>query len=180
MLLELLWKHVLLCNLQLFFVRIAAKLNNLHAVAQRLRNGIQRVRRGNKQNIGQIKGQLDKMIAKRHVLLGVEHLQQSRGGISFEIIAELVDFINQHQAIAAARLLQRSDDTAGHRTDIGAAMTANIGFVAHATQRKPRIIAPHAPRNRARDRRFSNTRRAYQANNLSFDPTRQLLYGKKL
>ena len=40
------------------------------------------------------------MVVEGVVLLGVEHLQQSAGGVAAEVAAELVDFIEEHQRIA--------------------------------------------------------------------------------
>ena len=54
-LLDLLGQKVALGDLELFHARIAGKLNNIHTVQQRTRNGIQRVRGCDKQHIGQIK-----------------------------------------------------------------------------------------------------------------------------
>ena len=47
-LLDLPGNEILKCDVDLFFLGVALKLNDLHAIAQRLRNRIKHVRRGDK------------------------------------------------------------------------------------------------------------------------------------
>ncbi len=82
------------------------------------------------------------MVVELVVLLGVEHLEQRRGGIAAEILAELVDLVEQEQRVRGAGLLQVGDDLARQRADIGAAMAANLGLVAHAAERLADELAP--------------------------------------
>src|SRR3546814_2606358 len=46
----------------------------------------------------------------RSVLFGIEHLEQRRGRIAAEILAQLVDLVEQEQRIARPRLAQVADD----------------------------------------------------------------------
>ena len=54
--------------------------------------------------------------------------------IAAEIRAELVDLVEQEQRIGRARLLQVGDDLARQRADVGPAVAADFGFVAHSAQ----------------------------------------------
>ena len=74
----LLGQQVLLCDLQLFLVRIARELDDLHAVEQRARDGIEGVGRQDEKHIRQVDWDLHKVIPEVAVLLRVEHLQQRR------------------------------------------------------------------------------------------------------
>ena len=180
MLFQLLGHEVLFCNLQLFLVRIRAQLDNLHTVAQGRGNGVQRIGRCDKQHVRQIKRQFDKVIAERSVLLGVKDLKQRRTRIPLVVTAQLVDFVNQNQAVAAASLNQGVDDAARHGADIGSAVAANICLITHAAQRKPCVFAPHATRNGPRHRRFADARRADQTEDLALDFACHAFNGEKL
>ena len=53
----------------------------------------------------------------------------------------LVDFVEQEQRIAHGDLRHVLQDLAGHRADVGAAMAADLGFVAHAAERHAHELA---------------------------------------
>src|SRR6185295_9710942 len=48
--------------------------------------------------------------------------------------AELVDFVEHHDAVARPRLADALDDVARQRPDVRAAMTADLGLVVRAAQ----------------------------------------------
>lgn len=66
------------------------------------------------------------------VLLGVEDFQQRAGGVAAEVRGHLVDLVEHDDRVLRAGLLHRLNDLAGERADVGAAMTADLGFVADA------------------------------------------------
>ena len=131
---QLLGDDVLAGDLDLFQVGIAGEIDDLHPVQKRSGNGVFVIGCGNKQNIAQVKGQLNKMIPEGCILLRVKDLQQSRSRVTLIITAKLVDFIDQNQAIAAPRLAQSCDDPSGHGADIGLAVAADLGLVPDAAE----------------------------------------------
>ena len=74
------------------------------------------------------------MVGKRVVLLRIEHFEQGRGGISPEVRAHLVDFIQQDHGVPAFRPADALDDAARHRADISAAMPADFRFIPQAAK----------------------------------------------
>jgi hypothetical protein len=56
--------------------------------------------------------------------------------------AHLVDLVEKEERVGLLGLLHRLDDLAGHRADIGAAVTADLGLVTHAAQRHAHEFAP--------------------------------------
>ena len=60
----------------------------------------------------------------------------------------------------------RADQATWHRADVGAAMTANFGFVAHTTQADPDELTVHVPRDRATETGLADAWRAGQAEDL--------------
>src|SRR3546814_3074619 len=53
----------------------------------------------------------------------------------------LVDLVEHEQRILGADLVEVLHDAAGHRTDVGAPMAADLGLVAHAAQRHAHELA---------------------------------------
>ena len=69
---------------------------------------------------------------KRVVLRRIEHLEQRARRVALERHAELVDFVEQEDRVLRARLLHSLDDAPGHRADVRAAVSADVGLVARA------------------------------------------------
>ena len=85
-------------NLNLFFRDIAAYLNQLHTVQQRLGNRVQVIGGRDKHNFAQVIIYIQIIVMESVVLLRIQHLKQSGSGIAFEIIRHLVDLVkNKHR-----------------------------------------------------------------------------------
>ena len=139
--LHLLVDQVIGRDLQLLFLGVAGELEHFHAVAQRRRNRIEHVRRGDEQHLGQIERHVEVVIAERVVLLRIEHLEQRRRRIAAEIGAELVDLVEDEHRVLRLGAAQPLDDLAGQRADVGAAMAADLRLVAHAAERHAHELA---------------------------------------
>ena len=100
------------------------------------------------------------MIRERVVLRRIEHLEQRCRGIALERDAQLVDLIEQEDRILGARLLHALNDPAGHGAHIRPAMPTDVGLVARSTEGNADVGPAHGARDRLRDRRLSDTRRA--------------------
>ena len=74
--------------------------------------------------------------------------------------AELVDLVEQEDRVLGAGLLHPLDDAAGHRADVGAAVAADVGLVAHAAERDAHVLAPERAGDRLGDRGLADARRA--------------------
>ena len=68
------------------------------------------------------------------ILRRVEDFEQRRRRIAAKIRADLVEFVEQDHRVAALDAAQGLDDAAGHCADVGAAVAANLRFVAHAAE----------------------------------------------
>src|SRR5262249_20195319 len=101
---------------------------------------------------------------ERGVLLRVEDFEQGGGRIAAEGVgADLVDLVEDHHRVAALGVPQGFDDAAGHGADVGAAMTADLGFVADAAERHADVVATDRPRNRAAEAGLADARRTDEA-----------------
>ena len=167
--LDLLGDQVALGDLDLLVLGVAFEPDDLHPVEQRLRH-VERVGGGDEHHVRQVVVQLEIMVLEAAVLLGIEHLQQRRRGIAAEILAELVDLVEQEQRIAGPGLLQIGDDLARQRADVGPAVAADLGLVAHAAQRLAREFAARRPGDRAAERGLADAGRADQAQDRALQP----------
>ena len=110
----------------------------------------------------QIELDVEIVIPERVVLRRVEHLEQRRRRIAAPVGAELVDFVEHDHRIHRAGVAQRAHQPSGQRADVGAAMAADFGLVAHAAERHPDELPPGGPRDRLADRGLAGSRRADQ------------------
>src|SRR4029453_16067125 len=108
------------------------------------------------------------MVLETAVLLRIEHLEQGRGRIAAEILAELVDLVEQEKRVRGAGLLEVGDDLARQRADIGPPVTADLGFVTNAAERLANELAAGGARDRAPERGLADARRADQAQDRAF------------
>ena len=131
--------------------------------------GAELVGRGDEQHPREIDVDLEVVIAERVVLRRVEHLEQRRRRIALEAGADLVDLVEHEHRVHRARLLERLDDAAGNRADVGAAVAADLGFVAHAAERDPDELAVHRARDRLAERRLADAGRADEAEDRPLD-----------
>ena len=146
-------------DVDLLVFGVAGQTDDFHAIEQRRRD-VQAVRRAHEHHLGQVEIDLQVMIVEGRVLLRIEHFQQRRGRIAAEVHRHLVDFIEQEQRIVHARLRHVLHDLAGHRADVGAAMAADLGLIAHAAQRHAHELAVGRARDALAERGLAHARRA--------------------
>ena len=75
---------------------------------------------------------------------------------------------------------QRADDHAGHRADVGAAVAADLGLVAHAADRDALELALQRRRDRAPERRLADAGRADEAEDRAARVRLQPPHGEEL
>ena len=148
MILALLWQDVALCDLHLLRLGVSRNLDDLHAVAQRRRNGVELIRGGNEEHLRKVELYFQVVVLEGCVLLRVEHFKKCRRRIAAEVRAELVDLIEHEDRILRARLLDPLHDATGERADIGSAVPTNLRLVVQATKAHAHKLAAH----RASDR----------------------------
>ena len=148
-LLELARNQVLLGDLGLLALGVAGEIDDLHPVEQRAGDVLDEIRRRDEEHLAQVERHAEIVIGERVVLRRVEHFEQCRGRIALERDAELVDLVEQEDRVLGAGLLHPLDDPARHRTDVGAAMAADVGLVAGAAERDADVL--RGPSDRAID-----------------------------
>ena len=91
--LHLLGNEIILSNVEFFILCVAADLYHFHTVQQRPWNRLGGVGSGDEKSLRQIHRNLHIVIPEFHVLLAVQNLQQSRGGVSLVVAADLVNLV---------------------------------------------------------------------------------------
>ena len=100
-------------DLELFFLGVTRKRDDLHTVAKRGLDRVEHVRRRHEHHVRKIERDAEIIVAKRRVLLGIEHLEQSARRVAAKIRADLVDLVEHDQRIVRPGLLDRLDDRPG-------------------------------------------------------------------
>ena len=160
---RLLGHQVPLGDGDLLLLGVAGQRDHLHAVAQGRGHGVDHVGRGDEEHPREIEGHIEVVVAEGRVLLGIEHLQQGRGGIAAEVHAELVDLVEHEDGVARPRAPEPLDDLARQGADVRPAMAADLGLVAHAAQRDAVELAAHGPGDGAAERCLADSWRAHEA-----------------
>ena len=75
----------------------------------------------------------------------------------------LVDLVEHHHGVARSGLAQRLDDAARQRADVGAAVAADLGLVAHAAERDAHELAPERAGDALAERSLADAGRADEA-----------------
>ncbi len=149
-------------DLDLLELGVAGQLQHFHAVAQRLRNRVQHVGGADEHHVRQVVLDVEVVILEGGVLFRVEHLEQRRRRVAAEVHRHLLDFVEQEDRVDRAGLLHHLDDLAGEGADVGAAVAADLGLVAHAAERQADELAVHRPGDRLGQRGLAHARRAGQ------------------
>ncbi|KAF5046210.1 hypothetical protein DSECCO2_473240 [anaerobic digester metagenome] len=118
------------------------------------------------------------MVVVGVILLGIEDFEQRGRGVSPEIRAHLVHFVQAEDGIVEFDALERLDDLAGQRADIGAPMAADLGLVAHAAQGQAHELAAHGLGDGLGERRLADAGGADQTKDGALDAFHELLYGE--
>ena len=166
-------------DFELLLLGVALQAEDFHAVLQRGRNGVHHVGGGDEEHLREVVVHVEVVILEGGVLLGIEHFKQRRGGIAAEVGGHLVDFVEQEDGILGAGALHVLDDLAGQRADVGAAMAANLGFVAHAAEREAHELAAGGLGDGHAERSFADARRSDEAEDRALGILDQLAHGEE-
>ena len=157
---ELLGDDVLLRDQGFLLLAVPRELKHLHPVEEGRGDRLEHVRRGDEHHLREVEIDVEVVVAKRGVLLGIEHFQERRRGVAAEVGTQLVDLVEHEDGVIGAGFSDPLDDPARHGGDIGAAMPADLGLVVHATQADPHELAAQGLGDALAQRRLARARRA--------------------
>ena len=180
MALQLLGEEVLFGDLHLLLVGVAGQLDDLHPIQQGAGDGVGGVGGGDEHDLGQVEGDLQKVVPEGGILLPVQHLQQGGGGIPPVVPAQLVDLVQEDEGVAALGLVDGGNNPAGHGAYIGLPVTTNFRLVADPAQGDAGQLPVHGPGHGHGDGGLAHPRRAHQADDLPLQVGGQLADGHKL
>ena len=166
-------------DVHLFVFGVARKRNHLHAVEKRRRDVVG-IRRRDEHHLRKIVGKLHVVVFEGVVLFRIEHFEKRRRRIAPEVRLHLVDFVEEEERIAHLRLDEALDDAAGHRAHVGAAVTADFRFVAHAAQGHADVFASRGAGDAAAERGLADARGADEAEDRSLRHVDAALHGEVL
>ncbi len=158
-LLELLGHQKVARDGDLLGASVAGDIDDLHPVVERRGDGGAVVGRGEKDDLRDVEGDVEVVVLKRDVLLGVEGLEQGGGRVAAHVDAELVDLVEHEHGVLAADALEGLNDAPGQRADVGAAVAAHLGLVAHAAEGDAAVAPAHRARDRAAERGLADAGR---------------------
>src|SRR5258708_3333779 len=105
------------------------------------------------------------MISKSIVLRGIQNFQKRRRGVTTIIRAKLINLVQHHHRVIYPSAPHRLNDSTRHRTDVGAAMTAQFRFVSDPTKAKAFEVAAERSCDRSAQRRLADARGANETKN---------------
>ena len=129
---QLLGPQVAFGDGQLLFGDVARQANHFHTVQQRARDRVQGVGGTHEQHLGQVQAQVQVVVEEVDVLLGVQGFQQRRGRVALIALPHLVDLVEHDHRVHHLDVFQGLHQLARLRADVSAAMTLDLGLVAHA------------------------------------------------
>ena len=132
----------LLGDFDFFLFRVPGQTQHFHPVLQRRRDGVHHVGGGDEEDLRKIVFNVEIMVHKHEILFGVEDFEQRGRRVAAEIHGHLVHFVQHEDRVLGAGFLHHLDDLSGQGADVGAAVAADFGFVAHAAQRHADKLAP--------------------------------------
>ncbi len=131
----------------LLVLGVAVEADELHAVGEGLRDGLQHVRRGQEDDVAEVELDLQVVVAEGVVLGRVQDLQQGGGRVPAEVGADLVDLVEEDDRVHRASLLDGAHDPAGQRSHVRPAVAADLGLVPYAAEGDPDELAAHRVRD---------------------------------
>jgi hypothetical protein len=143
------------CDRDLLVDRVTVEADHFHAVEQRAGDRLGHVGGSDEDDLREIELDVEVMVAERVVLGGVQHLEQRGGGIPAPVGADLVDLVEQDHRVHRPGVAQCTHEPARQCADIGAAVAADLGFVAHTAERHAHELAIERAGDRLADRRLA-------------------------
>jgi hypothetical protein len=114
--------------------RVAVEANDLHAVEERARDRVGHVGSRNEEDLRKVQLDVEVVVAERVVLRRVEHLEERGRRVSTPVGADLIDLVQHDHGVHRLRVPEGADQSPRERTDVRAAVPADLCLVAHSAQ----------------------------------------------
>ncbi len=120
------------------------------------------------------------MIEERRVLGGIEDLEHRARGIAAPVVTHLVDLVEHEDGVLRGHLLQALEDAPRHRADVRAAMTFDLGLVAHAAHAEAEELPAEGARDALTERGLADAGRSGKAQHRAPGVGFELANGEEL
>src|SRR5437016_2411001 len=150
------------------FLRVALQFDDLHAVTQRLSNGIKHVGGRDEEDFRQVECHVQIVIAESRVLLWIEGLEERRRWITAKIAADFVDFVEHENRIFGLSAADALDDLSRQGADVSAPVPANFSLVMHTAEGQTNEFASQSACDGFPERSLPHSRRPDEAKNGTF------------
>ena len=144
-------------------VAVTGQFQYLHAVEQRPGNAFQGVGGGDEQHLGKVVGEVQVVVAELPVLFRIQNLHQCGGRVAPEVAPELVDLVEHQNGVGDAGPAHTLENAARHGADIGAAVTAQFGFIVQAAEAHALELPAHRTGDGLPQRGLADARRPDEA-----------------
>ena len=129
--------------------------------------------------MGEVEFDIQVVVHKILVLLGVQCLQQCRCRVPPKIGTNFVHFIQHEHRITGAGFFNHLNNASRQGANVGAPVAADFRFVVNAPHAKAHKFAANGPRNGAPQTGLSHSRRTGKTQNGPFGFFFQLAHGQK-
>src|ERR1039458_2858593 len=162
----------------LFLFGVAFERDDFHAVAQGVGHGVEDVGGGDEEDLGEVKGNIQVVVAVGEILLGVEDFEEGAGRVAAEIAAQLIDFVEHEDRVVGTGAAQALDDLPRQGADVGTPVAADFSLVVHAAHGDAREFAAEGAGDGAAERSFADAGRPDEAQDGAFQHGPQLQHGQ--
>ena len=159
---ELTRSQVIPSDIHLFIFGVSVDPDDLHAVKQGFRDGLDHVSGGDEQDFRKVQINPQVVVAKGVVLCGIKHLQQRARRIAPPVCTDFVNLVEHQHRVFRASVLQGPYDPPRQRANVGPAVSANLGLVVDAAKGDASKLPAERPGHRLAQRRLAYARRADQ------------------
>src|SRR6266480_1451608 len=164
---ELTRNEITFSDLQFLAFGISGEIDQLHPIQERSGDSTNVIGRRDEDDLRKVERDIQITIDEGLVLPWIEYLEQCAGRVAAKIGADLVDFIKHHDRVARAGPSQFLNNATRHRTDVGAAVPANLRFVTNPAQTHPHKLSPERVGHGLTQARFPDAWRTQQTENWS-------------
>ncbi len=149
-------------DLDLVLIEVAAQVHDLQPVAQGRRDALLDVGGSHEDHFAQVEGKVQVVVHEGVILRGVQDLEQGGGRVA-TFAAQLVQLVQDDDRVSGPGPADCLNDAAGHGPDVGAAVAADLGLVAHSPQGHSLATPPQRLRRGLRQRGLAGARWPHEA-----------------
>ena len=128
------WDEVIDSDVMLVNGRVSWDLDDFHSIPEGGFNGIEGIGSSDEEDLTEIDGEFDVIVAEGGVLLWIEDFEEGAGGVTVDIGSEFIDFIEHDDWVHRFDATESLNDSSGHTSDVSASVSADFAFIVDAAE----------------------------------------------